>query len=392
MEPIHRREVVLLDSPDAVKTDVHQVMNPLHPDVYNSLKESVWAEGILVPLLLDNDYAVIDGHNRVNVWKDLQAEGVDIGRVPALVYDAATKYDAYRIAVTTNSVRRDPTEAKPELVRKQLMWLDHMYEAAGDPPDDRRSWSDKRIASTIGIHDQAVRKIRAEMEAKGEIAASTKRVEIQIRGTGRREVARDVAKTRAASKKASGAKDALDSAASRTDDDKTVEVPSKIKVGKKEFTSDEAAKEIERLRKKAKDLASETKGAKKAEENLQAQIDERIESAQLAFLEEVANIKARFGETEPPELLDVEPEAWIQMAKEAESVRVNEAGGIIRDVYTGVAGRMREYMPGEAAQAALRMTESGKVLETLEFVQMWINGVIEEMDNEESLAAQRNRR
>lgn len=166
----------------------------------------------------------------------------------------------------------------------------------------------------------------------------------------------------------------------------------KITFKRKQLTLEEAAKKLKELDEEKKTLTQSKKGAERAEKNLQAQIDRRIEDARQAFLQEMANVKARYGDFEPPEFADIDEDAWIEMAKEAQDVRVKEAGGIIRKLYTGFPEMMGQYMPSEAALATLKMGDSGAILMALEFVRRWIDGVIEEMENEESLAAQRARR
>jgi hypothetical protein len=166
----------------------------------------------------------------------------------------------------------------------------------------------------------------------------------------------------------------------------------KIKIGNKEYTPEEAKKLVSDLRKEKKELKAASEGARQAELNLQKQIDERIAAAEESFKAEVARLKAKYDDDAPLEFMDIPEDAWIRMAEEARDVRTVEAGKLLRDLFTAWPERMGEYMPGEAAQAALRMNDSDKILVTLEFVHRWIGGVIEEMENEESLSAQRARR
>lgn len=174
-------------------------------------------------------------------------------------------------------------------------------------------------------------------------------------------------------------------------DTPAIEAPEKTKVWGKEYTLEELAAKIKEVNADKNREKAAKEGAEQAEKNLQAQIDERIEKANAAFLEELTRVKAKYGDFEPPEFGDIDPEAWVQMAKGAQDVRVKEAGQIIRKVMD-FPQQMGEYMPGEAAQAALNMSQdSGKIAMALEFVQRWISGVVEEMENEDSLAHQRIR-
>lgn len=372
-KPIHSREVVLLESPEDVKADVHQVMNPLHPDVYNSLKESIWAEGILVPILLDKNWAVIDGHNRIQVWKDLLAIDVEIGKVPAVVYDGATKYDAYRIAVTTNSVRRDPSTLKPELVRKQLLWLDHMYEAEGDPPDDRRSFTDTRIASTIGIQKDAVRVIRAQMENSGEIATSTRRVGLQMRNGKRVEKITPIEAARSTAANMNEKKQSEPSMVfpgTPSNETPPIPPPAKIKIGRKEYTPEEVKAEVKKLQDEKSEMEKEKEGA---EEKLQ----ERIDLLDYQYTEAVAAVHAKYREEEPPPSFpELSDEAWENAFANARSVRIEKLMRHMRDI-TGFLSFMQSYFPDEAAEAIMDMSGGDRVVEDLDFIVGWLGQATE---------------
>jgi ParB-like chromosome segregation protein Spo0J len=370
-EPIHRREVVLLDDPSKLKVDVHQVMNPLHPDVFNSLKDSIKDDGILVPILLDHNYAVIDGHNRVLIWRQLLENDISIGKVPALVYDAATKYDAYRIAVTTNSVRRDPSAAKPDLVRKQLLYLDHMYEADGDPPDNRRSWSDNRIGATIAIDPKTVKKIREEMEKAEEITTSARRVHIELRDGKRREVVKDLGKVRAASEKGVAAR--ADAGKPTSGKKPKTDEPT-VKVGKKDMTAKEVRAELKKLRDQKKAEADKRKAEAQDQEAMKKQFAN-------SYADALAAVYAKHNITPEPsvgDLLDgqVEDTELYERYRNHVTKRQKEASDFVREV-TGLYTRgIYEFTAEEAAHAALEVMsykDPQEVVDEVDRVRQWVD-------------------
>jgi ParB-like chromosome segregation protein Spo0J len=60
---------------------LYQVLPDLSDDEYAALKEDVRQHGILVPVEVDEDGQIPDGHNRVRVWSELRAEGHTAGPV-----------------------------------------------------------------------------------------------------------------------------------------------------------------------------------------------------------------------------------------------------------------------------------------------------------------------
>lgn len=167
--------------------------------------------------------------------------------------------------------------------------------------------------------------------------------------------------------------------------------PPKIKIGKKELTPQEVREAFKALQDEKKELKEAKKGAETAEKNLQASIDARIEDANQAFEREIVAIKAKYGDSDATfEFMDIPEAAFLEAFKEAESVRLGEAAKIIQDLYLKFPGRMIEYLPGEAAQGALQMSQSKTVIEALRFVGDWVIRVADEMADESSLAVARH--
>lgn len=163
----------------------------------------------------------------------------------------------------------------------------------------------------------------------------------------------------------------------------------KIKIGRKNMTPDEVKEEVKRLKEEAKELEAQKKGAETAQKILQEQIEVRIAGAEEAFRKETAALKAKYGDDHTLEFMDVPDKEWIALLREAEDVRVEDAGKLVTDLYMGFSERMAEFMPGEGAQGALRMNQSEKISEALRFMERWIAGVVEEMEDEDSVARKR---
>lgn len=63
-------------------TSTYQLLPPLGPEEYRSLKEDIREHGVLVPIVEDEDGTVLDGYHRLRAVHDLRAEGVDIPDPP----------------------------------------------------------------------------------------------------------------------------------------------------------------------------------------------------------------------------------------------------------------------------------------------------------------------
>jgi hypothetical protein len=165
---------VLLQSPDEVNLDVHQVMPSLTKEEFAALKEDIRENGILYPIFLDENYNIIDGHNRVLCWKHLLLEKVDPAPVAAHVFPEMDKYKAHDLAIAVNVKRRHlGPEQKRELIRNQLRHLADMYEAQGHTGENTRSWDNARIARYLASSRDTVRDTRRKMEKAKQIPTAT---------------------------------------------------------------------------------------------------------------------------------------------------------------------------------------------------------------------------
>lgn len=80
--------------------------HPLNAEVYGAetydprLKESIAADGIISPLVIDQDDTILSGHRR---WKVAQA--LDLDRVPVIVREITEPLDGERILIESNRQR-----------------------------------------------------------------------------------------------------------------------------------------------------------------------------------------------------------------------------------------------------------------------------------------------
>lgn len=136
---------------------IHQVMRPMSPDEFHSLKESIRQYGVLVDVVVDSDGNILDGHHRRQAYLELRAEGVDLDPLPIKVQEnLETGQERRDFAREINSSRRAVTlEERRELVASQLR----------ETPERSDAW----VADMLGVGDAIVGTTRLRLEVAGDI-------------------------------------------------------------------------------------------------------------------------------------------------------------------------------------------------------------------------------
>lgn len=134
-----------------------QVMPPLTPIEEAELRASIEAHGIQVPVLVDENGDIIDGHNRVKLAAELGVE------CPRQVREGLTEEKKRTLARSLNTARR-------MLTREQIRGL------IADQLKDTPEQSDRQIAKDFKVSDKTVGSVRRDLESSAEISAVQKRV------------------------------------------------------------------------------------------------------------------------------------------------------------------------------------------------------------------------
>lgn len=112
----------------------YQVMPPLSDKEYKSLKEDIKKDGVLVPIIYDENGDIIDGYHRIQICEELGIEDW-----PSITKTDLNETDKRSLARKLNSARRQLSqEQKRGLIKDQLK----------DTPE----WSNRRIADMLGVH------------------------------------------------------------------------------------------------------------------------------------------------------------------------------------------------------------------------------------------------
>jgi ParB-like chromosome segregation protein Spo0J len=119
-----------------------QLLPPLSDEEYAGLKADIAAQGVLVPVVIDEDTGeVIEGHHRLKAWTELRAEGVKVPDYPKQVVRFANDDDRVAFVLAANLFRR-------HLTREQRAEVVTRLRAEG--------WSLRRIGEAVGVSHPTV--------------------------------------------------------------------------------------------------------------------------------------------------------------------------------------------------------------------------------------------
>lgn len=137
----------MIDSP-------YQLLPPLSDEEYEALKESIRQEGIHIPVEVDEDGNILDGHHRARIALELGIE------YPTNVRVGLTEVQKRSLSRTLNTQRRHLSQAQ-----KRMVIADELRENPSD--------SNNAIAKRLGVSDSTVGIVRSTL---GDEVASEWRV------------------------------------------------------------------------------------------------------------------------------------------------------------------------------------------------------------------------
>lgn len=135
----------------------YQVLGELAEEEFAALKASIAVRGVKIPLVVDGEGEVIDGHHRQRAVAELRAEGHEIGDPPEIVReDLETEAEARDEAWRLNMQRRHLNRAqKRDVIAAKLR----------ETPE----WANNRVAKLLGVDGATVDAVRVQLEAASEI-------------------------------------------------------------------------------------------------------------------------------------------------------------------------------------------------------------------------------
>jgi len=193
------------------------LLPPLSDDEYAALKADVETNGVLVPISIDEDDVVIDGHHRLKVCQEL-----DIETVPTRVHSMLDPAPRRDLALALNLNRRNLSQKQKREVIAAVLRQDPEL-------------SSNSIAAAVGVSDKTVGSVRAELVERSEIPNAKKRTDSK----GRKQPA---TKTKGTSgrRQASGSKSTAKPGRARTRAEATKAKPEEAQGNGLPFLADDA--------------------------------------------------------------------------------------------------------------------------------------------------------
>lgn len=120
----------------------YQLFDPLTEEEYAALKADIAERGVLVPVDIDENGMILDGHHRVRAWQELRSEGVMLPDYPRLVRAGMTEEQKRQHARVLNLVRRHLSNAQ-----RAPHWLEMR----------KNGMTPEKIAEVTGVSNQTIR-------------------------------------------------------------------------------------------------------------------------------------------------------------------------------------------------------------------------------------------
>ncbi len=141
-----------------IKPEKYQLLPELRPEEFGALKQDIAERGVIVPVVVDEFGAILDGHNRARACREL-----GVNDYPVEVRSGLSEADKRVFARKLNVLRR-------HLTREQVRQL------VGDQLRDTPEWADRRIGRELGVDHKTVGAARAALGSTGEIPQLEKTV------------------------------------------------------------------------------------------------------------------------------------------------------------------------------------------------------------------------
>jgi ParB-like chromosome segregation protein Spo0J len=119
----------------------YQLLPDLSSEEFAALKADVALRGVLVPIEVDDDGQVLDGHHRLRAWQELRAEGVRVPQYPRVVRRLPDEDAKVAHALRLNLSRRHLSRSERAEVVAALR---------------RLGWSHRRVAEVLGVSHATV--------------------------------------------------------------------------------------------------------------------------------------------------------------------------------------------------------------------------------------------
>lgn len=171
-----------ISDPHKLKANRYQPMPNQDAEKFAAFKADIAERGIRYPVYVDEDYNIINGHQRHRAWTELAEEGVDIAPVKVIVEpaDAETALtNAYKDNLLQRTISSDELDRMivQYIKDRQSWWEWHGYvgKRTIGGKDTKYDWSkegiisdgNSAVAEVFGVGGKRVAKLRGRAEADG---------------------------------------------------------------------------------------------------------------------------------------------------------------------------------------------------------------------------------
>lgn len=388
----------------------YQVMPPLAVEEFAALKASIAEYGVEVPVVVDAEGNVIDGHHRIQAVEELRGEGHDVPSYPTTIRaELETEEQKREEAWRLNMQRRHLSQAQKR-------------NAIGAKLRESPMWSDSRIGKLLGVDHKTVRVVRGELEARKAIPVLEKLVGAdgkeyprqQARTTSvvtysvdeeypRQQVQNVSVVTRTMDPEVSTIPvrpiDAKPGEDEPEDVDEAVAPPVEAPEGiseeearrrdevqwltRKQAEVDAKARQVHEDQKKLQSKL--TKQKEKAKEEIEAAVkkarQEQYQSLTENLQQQLADVYARYGIEETPSIFDVPDETWREVLNKARDQREEAVLDVLSKMMALVTAIWNRE-PEEAARACLKWPSPDRSKEAVRDIAMWLGKVAKAMDEQ----------
>ncbi|MBL4757536.1 MAG: ParB N-terminal domain-containing protein [Rhizobiales bacterium] len=133
----------------------YQLLKPLRPEDYAALRESIAEIGVQQPVIFDEDGAVLDGHHRLEVCRELGFK-----TFPKMIKYGLSEVEKHEYVRALNIARRHMSR-----IERRAFLRDVLIETT----TATSSLSDRAIAARLAVDHKTVGLARAKMVRRGEI-------------------------------------------------------------------------------------------------------------------------------------------------------------------------------------------------------------------------------
>ncbi len=124
-------------------------MPDLTPIEYEALKADIAERGVLVPVEIDENGDVLDGHHRIKAWQELRGDGVNLPDYPKMIRSGLTEEQKRNHARSLNVLRRHLSKEQQKEVMRQMRADGMTYQ---------------QIADTVGVSTQTAHNVARDVE------------------------------------------------------------------------------------------------------------------------------------------------------------------------------------------------------------------------------------